>query len=162
MVLSYSWLTCYNLGIDWVLRCITYHPTVLWESFSMMSAERSAGTVSASGNLFPPSSDPPPNTPPPSISLINAAAFLQATKLPESQSFCVHLSDLSKSASACRAKLSEEPVDLSNIPSEYHNFADVFSEARTNTLTPHHSYDLKINLDKSMSPPWGLIYSLPI
>ena len=29
VVLGYSWLTRYNPGIDWVLRCITYHPTVL-------------------------------------------------------------------------------------------------------------------------------------
>ena len=154
MVLGYSWLTRYNPGIDWVLRHITYHPTVLRESIPTTFAGMSASMTPAPGNtVLPPSA-------PPSISLINAEAFMRATKLPGSQSFRVHLSDLSDSASARKAKLAEEPIDLSHIPSEYHDFADVFSEAHANTLAPHRPYDLKINLEEGSSPPWGPIYSL--
>ena len=97
---------------------------------------------------------------PPSISIINAAAFLRASKLPGSHSFRIHLSDVSNSASARKAKLEEDPVDLSNIPPEYHDFADVFSETQANNLAPHCPYNLKINLEEGASLPWGPIYSL--
>ena len=104
---------------------------------------------------------PTPVSPtPPSVSLVNAEVFLRATKLAGSQSFHIHLSDFSKSASARKANLAKDPVDLSNIPSEYHEFADVFSESQANTLALHRPYDLKIHLDEGMSPPWGPIYSL--
>ena len=56
--------------------------------------------------------------------------------------------------------MAEEPIDLSNIPPEYHDYADVFSETQANSLAPHRPYDLKINLDEGTSPPWGPIYSL--
>jgi len=57
------------------------------------------------------------------------------------------------------AKLTETP-DLSNVPSEYHKFADVFSKTKAEVLTPHHPYDLKINLEEGAQPPVGPIYSL--
>jgi len=57
------------------------------------------------------------------------------------------------------AKLAETP-DLSNVPSEYHKFANVFSKTKAKTLPPHHLYDLKINLKEGAQPPSGPIYSL--
>lgn len=36
----------------------------------------------------------------------------------------------------------------------------VFSKAKADTLTPHHSYDLKINLEEGATPLIGPIYSL--
>ena len=96
----------------------------------------------------------------PSISLVNAEAYLRASKLAGSQSFRIHLSNFSNSTYACRAKLSEETIDLSNIPSEYYEFADVFSESQANSLAPHCPYDLKINLDEKMSSWWDQIYFL--
>ena len=95
-----------------------------------------------------------------SISLINAAAFLRASKLEEFQSFCIQLSDLFASVSACRAILDKGPPDLSAVPPEYHNFANVFSKSQANALALHHLYDLKIHLDKGTSPPWRPIYPL--
>ena len=50
--------------------------------------------------------------------------------------------------------------DLSAIPPEYHNYADVFSKAKASELPPHHKYDLKINLEEGTLPPLGTIYSL--
>jgi len=49
------------------------------------------------------------------------------------------------------AKFAETP-DLSNVLSEYHEFADI--------LPPHCPYDLKINLEEGAQPPVGPIYSL--
>jgi hypothetical protein len=37
-------------------------------------------------------------------------------------------------------------VEFNKIPEEYHEFANVFSKSKANTLTEHHPYDLKINL----------------
>jgi len=56
-------------------------------------------------------------------------------------------------------KLAEVP-DLSNVPSEYHKFANVFSKTKAEVLTSHHSYNLKINLEKGAQPLVGPIYSL--
>ena len=59
------------------------------------------------------------------------------------------------------AKLAETP-DLSNIPSKYHKFADVFSKTKAETLPPHYSYNLKINLEEGAQPPVGPIYFLSV
>lgn len=110
--------------------------------------------------MVPP--EPTPNPSPvidaPHISLVNAAAFLRAGRLPGAQSFRLNLSQSSISASS--TSISEEPVDLTNVPQEYHDFADVFSKSKADTLAPHRDYDLKINLEEGTSPPIGHMYSL--
>ena len=52
------------------------------------------------------------------------------------------------------------PPDLSDVPEEYHDFADVFSDSLSEKLPEHRPYDLKINLEEGTSPPLGPIYSL--
>ena len=93
----------------------------------------------------------------PNIAIIGAAAFLHASKLPGSHNFelCLCSSDIQANS----AKLAETP-DLSNVPSEYHKFANVFSKTKAEVLPPHHPYDLKINLEEGAQPPVGPIYSL--
>ena len=65
------------------------------------------------------------------------------------QTFCIHLSDISISANS--ASISKEALDLSNIPEEYHDFANVFSKAKAEKLALHQPYDLKINLEEGTS-----------
>jgi len=36
--------------------------------------------------------------------------------------------------------------NLSNVPSKYHEFADIFSKTKAGVFTPHHPYVLQINL----------------
>ena len=50
--------------------------------------------------------------------------------------------------------------DLSAIPPEYHNYADVFSKVKASELPPHCKYNLKIDLEEGTLPPLGTIYSL--
>ena len=50
--------------------------------------------------------------------------------------------------------------DTSGIPSEYHEFGDVFSEQEAYNLPPHREFDLKIELLDGEEPPVGHIYSL--
>ena len=75
----------------------------------------------------------------PNIAIIGAAAFLHASKLPGSHNFklCLHSSDIQANS-----------PDLSNVPSEYHEFADIFSKTKAEVLTSYHPYDLKINLEE--------------
>jgi len=93
----------------------------------------------------------------PNIAIISAAAFLHASKLPGSHNFklCLHSSDIQANS----AKLAETP-DLSNVPSKYHEFADIFSKTKAEVLASHHSYGLKINLEEGAQPLIGPIYSL--
>jgi len=97
------------------------------------------------------------NSKQPNIAIISAAAFLHASKLPGSNNFelCLHSSDIQANS----AKLTEAP-NLSNVSSEYHEFADIFSKTKAETLPPHYPYDLKINLEEGAQPLVGPIYSL--
>ena len=91
------------------------------------------------------------------IAIIGAAVFLRASKLPGSHNFelCLCSSDIQANST----KLAETP-DLSNISSEYHKFADVFSKIKAEILLPYCPYDLKINLEEGAQPLVGPIYSL--
>jgi len=51
-------------------------------------------------------------------------------------------------------------VDMSSVPEDYNDFADVFSKSEAAKLANHRPYDLKITLDKGTSPPFSPIYSL--
>jgi len=82
---------------------------------------------------------------------------LRASKLLGSHNFelCLRSSNIQANS----AKLAETP-DLSNVLSEYHKFADIFSKTKAEVLPPHRSYDLKINLEEGAQPLVGPIYSL--
>ena len=49
---------------------------------------------------------------------------------------------------------------MSSAPEEYHEYTDVFSKDRADTLPEHRSYDLKINLEEGAKPPLSRMYSL--
>ncbi len=91
----------------------------------------------------------------PNITVIGAAAFLHASKLLGSHNFELCLCSLDIQANS--TKLAEAP-DFSNVSSEYYEFANVFSKTKAEVLTPHHSYNLKINLEEGAQPPVGPIY----
>jgi len=85
------------------------------------------------------------NSEQPNITIIGVAVFLHASKLPGSYNFELCLCSLDIQANFTKLA---ETSDLSNIPSEYHEFADVFSKTKAETLPPHRPYDLKINLEE--------------
>ena len=55
---------------------------------------------------------------------------------------------------------SENPVNMSSIPKDYHDFMDVFSKSKAGKLADQQPYDLKITLDEGNSLPFSPIYSL--
>ena len=79
------------------------------------------------------------------IAIIGAVAFLCTSKLPGSSNFKLHLCSLDIQANS--AKLAKAS-DLSNIPSKYHEFVNVFSKTKAEVLASHCPYDLKINLEE--------------
>ena len=91
------------------------------------------------------------------IAIIGAAAFLCILKLLGSNNFELYLYSLDIQANS--TKLAETP-NLSNVPSEYHDFANVFNKTKAETLSSHHPYDLKINLEEGTQPLVSPIYSL--
>ena len=93
----------------------------------------------------------------PHVSLIGAAAFVHASKLPGSQVYRIQLATPEADA---RSASTADPINLSGIPKEYHNFADVFSKSCAKKIPEHRPYNLKIDLEPGQSIPPGPMYSL--
>ena len=145
VVLGLNWLTHYNLLVDWVDCQLTFCSTLQVPS-TLESIQPQMSTSSAE----------PPSTPSlPSISFINAIAYHQACQLPGSISFQL----VQPSAMLCTSMVSDAP-NLSAVPTQYHNFANVFSKSKADSLPPHCLYNLKIPLEEGSQPPLGPIYSL--
>ena len=160
MVLGYNWLTRYNPMIDWVLGRIIFRPQLLDQSISTpTSTARAASLPSQKASVSDETPEPSePSVSVPSISIIGAAAFMRACKLPGSQCYRIQLSD--PTASAMSASTSDDVPDLSEVPAEYHDFADVFSKSNAYTLAPHRPYDLKIEIPEGTAPPVTPMYPL--
>jgi hypothetical protein len=93
----------------------------------------------------------------PSVSFINAAAYSHLAHVKGNTFFSVTISNADtvsgRSASA-------QQVDLTGIPEDYHEYADVFSKSQANNLPPYRPYDLKIDLKEGAEPPVRRTYSL--
>ncbi|KIN98938.1 hypothetical protein M404DRAFT_30906 [Pisolithus tinctorius Marx 270] len=163
LVLGHNWLACFNPSIDWVLGSISFKPPLHGMPTPQAPSSPSAATSAPDPTPSAPSAAPtaPPTDSPrsaPLVSLINAAVYVRACALPGSRQFRLQLStdDVKLRVSSA----STLPPDLSSVPPEYHEFADVFSKDKATELPPHHSFDLKIDLEEGASPPIGTIYSL--
>ena len=138
-VLRHSWLTRYNPLIDWVLGSILLRPPKDTESSAPpVLATPASGTPNSATDIL----------------LIGTAAFARASRLADVQVFKLFVSTVDP------RDLDTTPVDMSNILLEYHEFRDVFSKSRANTLLTHQPYDLKIELEDGAISPFGPIYCL--
>ena len=155
LVLRHRWLRQYNPLIDWSRSLISFWTSAPSKMLAPIGS--SIPTQVQAKALAPPTPSTLvlPDTPLPSISFINAAAFACACKLPGSRSFALSHQDVFGRSSA-----SKTTPDLSDIPEEYRDFADIFSKAKAEKLAPHQSYDLKIELEDSAQPLPGRMYSL--
>ena len=82
---------------------------------------------------------------------------MHASKLPRSIPFQMTFSPEGLSA---KATSTGNLMDLSDILEDYHEFADVFDKKKADTLPPHKSYDLKIEMEEGAVPPSNCIYLL--
>jgi len=160
LVLGHSWLTCYNPLIDWVSGSISFQPPSILQSPASVPSVKTLVNPPFSPVenplQFTPSETLPSNPKQPHIAIISVPALLWASRLSDSKTFSLqfHFTIQAKSTT-----ISEE-IDLSAIPKEYHEYANVFSKSKAETLAPHHPYDLQIDLEKDFHPLVGTIYSL--
>jgi len=105
---------------------------------------------------FTPSETLPSNPKQPHIAIISAPALLRASRLSGSKTFSLQFHSTIQAKSTT---ISEE-IDLSTIPEEYHEYTNVFSKSKAETLASHHPYNLRIDLEKDFHPPVGTIYLL--
>ena len=93
------------------------------------------------------------------ISMIGAAPFntlvQRASYAKNMEIFSISIRDIEK---ALAPKSTTDPTK--KLPTEYHDFLDVFSRADSDILPPHRPYDHKIPLMDKKTPPWGPLYSM--
>jgi hypothetical protein len=93
----------------------------------------------------------------PLISLVSAEAFMRSMQLEGAQCFSILAHEFLKPGSSDKPKFNP---DLKDVPEVYHEFADVFSKQKADTLPPHRDCDLKINIGEGAKLPAGPIYLL--
>ena len=94
----------------------------------------------------------------PHISFVNAAAYRRACK--EEGALVYQLAPDLSGPKAQAASVSKDPLELKNLPEEYHDFANIFSKVKSELLPEHRPYDLSIQIEGEQTPPLGPIYSL--
>jgi len=160
LVLGHSWLIRYNPLIDWVSGSISFRPPSLLQSPASVPPVETLVNPPFSPVenplQFTPSETSPSNPKRPHIAIISAPALLWASRLSGSKIFTIQFS----STVQAKSTTISEKIDLSSIPEEYHEYANVFSKSKAETLAPHHPYNLRIDLEKDSHPPVGTIYSL--
>ena len=125
----------------------------------MLDSAADQGTSPTSPPDLPDSTNPSP--PPIDIALINAVAFRWAIKEPRAVQLSLQLRATATSSRAADTKIpTPEELQKFNVPDEYHDFADVFSEGLADELPPHRPYDLKIDLKDGKTPPFSRVYQL--
>ena len=160
LVLGHSWLTCYNPLIDWVSGSISFRPPSLLQSLASVSpVETLVNPLFSSAKTplqFTPSETFLSNPKQPHIAIINALALLWASCLLGSTTFSLqfHFTIQAKSTTI------SEKINLSSILKEYHEYANVFSKSKAETLAPHRPYGRWIDLEKDSHPSVGTTYSL--
>ena len=169
LVFGYNWLHRYNPLIDWSANRIDYFRTPPQTTPTSKPPSGPTAPIQPPENTctLPTSPSDPPVDPTPSafpsisISFVNAVAFNRACKLPGSEVFQLSPSDINGiSGRASATSAAKPPIDLSHVPEEYHEFRDVFSQDKADSLPPHRPYDLKIDLEVGAEPPLGRMYSL--
>jgi len=142
LVLGYSWFIYYNPLIDWVSGSISFRPLSLLQSpASVPPVETLVNPLFSPAEnplQFTPSETSPSNPKRPHIAIISAPALLWASRLSGSKIFAIQFS----STVQAKSTTISEKIDLFSIPEEYHEYADVFSKSKAETLAPHRPYDL--------------------
>ena len=69
--------------------------------------------------------------------------------------FCISIRNIEK---VLAPKSAINPTK--NLPTEYHNFFNIFSQVNSDILPSHCFYEHKIPLMEEKTPPWDLLYSM--
>ncbi|KAF8222524.1 hypothetical protein L208DRAFT_1222699, partial [Tricholoma matsutake] len=136
-ILGHNWLKQYNPLIDWSSSQLAFRSADHRGPAPLMSPLSPNLLVEILDSSTLSESPIPPKFTPPNISFINAAAYVHASKLPGAVAF--QMTFVPEGLSA-RSAHSANSSDFSEIPPEYHEFADVFNKTKADTLPLHRSY----------------------
>src|SRR6266481_564141 len=153
VVLSYDWLVRHNPSIDWAETKVVF-----------LGAVKVPGGPSA------------PVSPKFDIQFVTAKKISHLCRKPGNSIYCLEHHSIMEDDNTSQQLSnphSEPPSDpysirtsslapesMSEIPVDYHEFQDVFSDAKANMLPPHQPYDLQISLEEGVKPFHSPIYSL--
>jgi hypothetical protein len=100
----------------------------------------------------------------PKVLIVGAHAFAHLCNQPGVELYTMSFADLEVELSSTQTDTTtpQGDPDLSQISSEYHEYADLFSEQEALKLPPHRPYDHKIPLEKDATPPFGTIYPMSL
>src|SRR5258705_3246403 len=153
VILSYNWLVCHNPSIDWAETKVVF-----------LGAVKVLGGPSA------------PVSPKFNIQFVTAKKISHLCHEPSNSVYCLehhsvmgddntsqqlpnpHSEPPSNPYSVCTSSLA--PESMSDILVDYHEFQDVFSDAKANMLLPHQPYDLQSSLEEGAKPFHSPTYSL--
>ena len=154
----------FNLLIDWVLGSIKFR-TLLLRVLTLSSPPKPPKPDLALASSPPPVATPnnspkAPGLRAPPITFINAVKFSTVCRQEGSVQFSIQLHQ--ESDGKLRTALVEDAPNLSAIPKEYYDLADIFSKSNTSALPPHREFNLKIKLEEGATPSPGRLYSLSL
>jgi len=95
----------------------------------------------------------------PVVSLISVVAYICACRTRELLVFQLTIRDLGTLHSHL-TRVGKTKTDMSLVPDDYLEFADVSNKQQAKQLPPHCSHDLTIHIKDSSIPPLGPIYLL--
>ena len=147
LVLGHNWLTQHNPVINWK------EGTLSLPSIGPRLPVPTTQPTYPDTALY---KDSQPATP--HISFVNAVVYQRACK--EEGAIAYQLAPDLIGPKAQAVSVNSNPIELKNLPEEYHNFADVFSKLKSKLLPEHRPYDLSIQIEGKQTPPLGPIYSL--
>jgi len=178
-VLGYSWLSQCNPTIDWTedtMYCqkpaFTQLPLLFLPVQDNITPNHTKLLSPLIKETTPPIKPPPPEpvAPPktpqtegprttkPSIFFVSTTAFQHACRVKEAVAF--QLSPGSQMLTGQVADIHPENPDLSNIPKEYWQFADIFCKQKAKFLPVHCPYDLTIQIEEGAISSLRPIYFL--
>jgi hypothetical protein len=97
---------------------------------------------------------------PPPVSVVGPHAFATLCNQPGVELFTLSFSDIGIELSSAEVSVSSEEGELSLVPKEYRDLAEIFTQKEADKLPPHRPYDHTIPLEPGTTPPFGTIYSL--
>lgn len=151
LILGKSWLRLHNPVIDWQRNTVLF------------------GSGFCQAHCLPLRQTPAPSFSVPSqnnnrfsISMVSATCFLATARQKSTELFAVSVRDIQKALDIKKKTASEELADMrKTIPSDYHEYIDLFlKEVADAKLPPHRYIDHEIPLEEGTKPPFGPLYSM--
>ena len=125
------------------------------------ASEPAGSTKSTKPGAEPVESRPSRAREAPKVAVVSAAGFALACKQAGTELFFLTIKQAEPGEAVAYNNVTvEDEIDLSTIPPEYHDFADLFSKKKADELPAHGPYDHKIPLVEGATPHWGPIYKL--